>query len=292
MSEVKMTTVSPNSLNRGNTNRSAGTGDASSRWFKCIFGVGAFCALVFFVASISRETSDPAIVQEIMTQQSAAADSSISVVKSAGGVSSGHLSHGDVNGVAYYHCAAHTPATTRDVILLHGAKFTKEDWKRSTIMPRLCAHGHLSVTALDLPVNAGATTFQDLLRGLALGEGVLQPEGNYVVVTPSASGHTLVDWINTGDLDELTDQVGLWIPIASPAIASAQADKLQDLKERSWPILALYGDKDARGKKLSEQLKTRAGARVKEFPGPHAFYFDMAESFSKYVQNELHVTRA
>ena len=272
--ESPMTTVSPSSLNRSNNG-------SSSNWLKCTFSVVAFCAIVFFVASISKETSDPAIVQE-MTDHS---DSSETLVKTAGGASSGHLSKGSVNGIPYYHCASHTP--NRDIILLHGAKFTKEDWKESTIMPRVCAHGHVSVTALDLPVTANAKTLQGLLKGMAMGEGLLQPDGNYVVVTPSASGHTMVDWINTGDLDELTEQVGLWIPIASPAIAKAQVDKLQTLKEKSWPILALYGDQDTRGKKLSEQLQTHAGARVKEFAGPHAFYFDIAEVFSKYFLSEL-----
>jgi hypothetical protein len=83
-------------------------------------------------------------------------------------------------------------------------------------------------------------TLRKVLRGLAFGEEVLQPEGNYVVVTPLASGKAVVDWINQGDHKELVETVGLWIPIASPAIASVDKGKLASLCNQGWPILALY----------------------------------------------------
>ena len=254
-----------------------------AKWIRAVVLLFVAGLLVFFVASTTRETSNPALAAG-MTDVS---DTTVVEVKTAGGMSAGHLAHGSFDGVAYYHCGAHTRPLLRDIILLHGAKFTKEDWKKSTIMGKLCAHGRHSVTALDFPVSADGARLQKILRGLAIGEGLLEPEGNYVVVTPSASGKSIVSWINDGDLDELMETVGLWVPIASPAIDTANVDKLHALREQSWPILALYGDQDPRGKKVSQLLEKEANAKIKEFPGPHPFYFDIPEAFSKYLLENI-----
>lgn len=252
-------------------------------WAKGFFVLASFGLLVFFVASASQGTSTA-------TQSIANMEKPVDTVtvKTAGGSSAGHLMHGTVGDVPYYHCGAAHGEEKRDIILLHGAKFTKEDWKRSTILSRLCgASSRLSVTALDLPVSADAQQLQSVLQGLAVGEGLILPEGNYVVVTPSASGATIVDWINNGDIDDLMESVGLWIPIASPAIQKAKEEQLKLLRKQSWPILALYGDQDMPGKKVSERLQNSAGARVKQFPGPHPFYLEIPEYFVRYLLNEL-----
>jgi pimeloyl-ACP methyl ester carboxylesterase len=251
-------------------------------WRGTVILVVCFSLLAYFVATIFQETTDPSLVDQ-MTQ---AVSPHANHVVSAGVVSSGHVIGGTVNGVSYDHCAAHTP--DRDIVLLHGAKFTRKDWQTSKIMPLLCAHGYVSVTAIDLPVQADGEALRKVLRGLAFGEGVLQPEGNYVLVTPSASGKAIVDWINQGDHEELVETVGLWIPIASPAIASVDKGKLASLRDQGWPILALYGDKDTRGKEVSEKLANEGGAKVKEFPGPHPFYFDIPKQFSDFLLNDIH----
>jgi len=249
-------------------------------WLRGFFLLACCGLLVFFVLSAGTPDNDGERIPEA---------AKVVTVKTAGARSTGHLIEGSLNGVDYYHCGAHTDEPERDVILLHGAKFTKEDWKKSRIMDRLCGNGKLSVTALDLPVQADGKTLQKLLNALAVGEGLLSPEGYYVVVTPSASGKSIVDWINTGDLDKLVEMVGLWIPIASPAIETANVDRLHALQQQSWPVLALYGDQDSMGKKVSERLQKELGAKVKEFPGPHPFYFGMAETFSTYLLKELKV---
>ena len=72
------------------------------------------------------------------------------------------VTYGDSKTLAYYHCGpthVDNPDLT-ELILLHGAAFTKEDWKKSGILDMLCEinneedEGNLSIAALDLPVSA------------------------------------------------------------------------------------------------------------------------------------------
>jgi len=272
MSASPMTTIS--------STRTRSDSDSFHLWIRG-FSLLACCGLlVFFVFSAGTPDDGGDRIPE---------SPKIVTVKTAGARSAGHLVEGSLNGIDYIHCGAHTDSATRDVILLHGAKFTKQDWKKSKIFDRLCANGKLTVTALDLPVQSDGKALQNLLKALAVGEDLLCPEGGYVVVTPSASGKSIVDWINTGNLDELTEMVGLWIPIASPAIETANVDRLHALQKESWSVLALYGDQDPMGKRVSERLQKEVGATIMEFPGPHAFYFGIAETFSSYVLKELKV---
>ena len=240
--------------------------------------------LIYFVGEVFKETVNPSLVAEM-------APKTTEMVHTAGAISSGALTDGEVNGVPYYHCAA-AGDDDRDIILLHGAKFTKEDWLSSKILHLLCAHGRVSATALDLSVQSDHKKLLGLLRGLAFGEGLLQPDGNYVVVTPSASGKTMVDWINHGDHDELLENVGLWVPIASPAIANVDEAKLSKLRSQGFSMLAMYGDQDKMGQQVSEKLAQVGGAKVKKFPGPHPFYFDIAEEFTDYLLGEIHALQS
>lgn len=290
-----MTAVSNRMKARNFNNKSILSQMLESRFMRglavlLLFGVLVYLAgnVSTFASSSSSSPSSPSSGSTLASELAASSDTSIVTVKTAGGMSAGHLISGSVNNVAYYHCGAHTTAV-HDVILLHGAKFTKEDWKKSTILSKLCDNGKLSVTALDLSVAADAKQLQSILKGLAVGEDLISPEGHYVVVTPSASGKAVVDWINSGSLEELQETIALWIPIASPAISTASATKLKTLQQSKWPILALYGDKDAGGKKVSQRLGQEASAKVKEFPGPHPFYFDIPDQFTKYLLQELKV---
>lgn len=262
----------------------------ASHWMRGLFVVGVLGVLIFMLVEspTANTTPDPSDSMAAETTGDLWEAKNV-VIKAGGGTPAGHLISGTVATVAYYHCAAHTHPPVRDVILLHGAKFTKEDWKRSTILSRLCANGKLSVTALDLSVAADGKQLKKMLQALAVGEGMINPEGNYVVVTPSASGKSVVDWINNGDLEELQEKIGLWVPIASPSISAAQVEKLHTLRDDKWPILALYGDEDKRGEELSAKLAAEAKAFVKEFPGPHPFYLDIPEEFSNYLLKRLQV---
>lgn len=286
---MKMTSPRNNNNNNNNKNGIIFSQMLASQWARGCFVLGAFGLLVFLAGSATLSTTSSSNPSALVGMTDPSDSTVITVTKSAGGTSAGHVVSDTVNGIAYYHCAAHTHPAVRDVVLLHGAAFTKEDWKKSTIFSKLCANGRLSVTALDLSVSADGRQLQSLLHALAIGEGLLDPEGNYVVVTPSASGKAVVDWINTGDLDLLREQVGLWIPIASPAIVKADLEKLHSLRDKKWPILALYGDKDTNGKQVSQHLGTQAAAKVKEFPGPHPFYLGIPDEFTEYLLKELKV---
>ena len=60
------------------------------------------------------------------------------------------------------------------------------------------------------------------------------------IVTPSALGCTIVDWITTGTVDTLETYVKYWIPVASFSVGNADEKKLEELKNKLH-ILAMYG---------------------------------------------------
>lgn len=85
----------------------------------------------------------------------------------------------------------------REILLLHGARYTKEDWRTSGILDSLCLMGKgeddpgsLSVTAIDLSVAAGPLELARAVDALR-GSGVLSPHPVFVV-SPSASGAAVV----------------------------------------------------------------------------------------------------
>ena len=102
-----------------------------------------------------------------------------------------------VGDIDYYHCSAERDDPL-DLVLLHGAAFTKEDWKKSGILDKLCHVPRLSVTALDLPVKANHKDLKKVLDGLRK-KAVIQNKP-VALITPSASGYAIVDWIEFGIL--------------------------------------------------------------------------------------------
>lgn len=188
------------------------------------------------------------------------------------------LTLGTVGGVDHYHCAANNTQDALDVVLLHGASFSKENWKRKEILDKLCEEPKLSVTALDLATSSGGTELRNVLDAMRK-VGMIQADKPVALVTPSASGHTVVHWINTESVDSLLTYVGYWIPVAPPAVKHAGEDELKSLKDR-LPILALYGSKDDPGKVVSERLQTLSGAKVVEVADAgHACYLDQPDVF-------------
>jgi hypothetical protein len=182
-----------------------------------------------------------------------------------------------VGGVDYYHCSAERDHKV-DLVLLHGAAFTKENWKKSGILDKLCHVPKLSVTALDLNHRGNHKDLKNVLDGLRA-KAVIQ--GKPVpLVTPSASGYTIIDWITTGNIDDLVNYVGYWIPVASPSITSAKESDLEQLKGRI-PILAIYGSKDKGGKAVSKRLESISSAKRVEIDGGHPCYLDSPDDFIK-----------
>lgn len=201
--------------------------------------------------------------------------------------------HGLYKHEAYYHCPAATTQTsnnkqTQHIVLWHGASYTKEDWKTSGILQKLCNIDHYSVTALDLSHKSTHEPLVKLLKGLSEEQGLIElPLA--ALVTPSASGLGVVDWINK-DPAQVVRSVKLWIPIASPAVTKLQASRMKEMKERQppFPVLAIYGDKDIpKGKERSELLRDKMGAEVVELQGKHSCYWDSPDAFIETLTTRL-----
>ena len=202
--------------------------------------------------------------------------------------------HGGNGGAAlpYYHCG---PLPSRDdaglteLVLLHGAAFTKEDWKTSGILDMLCEinneedEGDLSIIALDLPVSADGgelvSAFDALVsRGILSGRSV-------TFVTPSASGKAMVSLGD--DSHELTRIVKAWIPVASPAVLKATDSTLMQFRIARIPVFSIHGDKDEMGKRVTEKLKELTDSSGVELEGRHPVYLDSPQEFVGEVMQFL-----
>lgn len=190
----------------------------------------------------------------------------------------------------YLHCGPrHTPSYGKagghaELVLLHGAKFTKEDWRTSGIMAKFCkdskARPGLSVTALDLPVSADGSALVDAFHSLVR-EKVLSGDPA-VFVTPSASGKAMItmsEAVKRGSrLESIANMVQIWIPVACGAVLRADTDALEIYQD--IPVLAIYGSEDPiAGKKSSELLANIIGAETVELRGRHPVYLDSPDEF-------------
>jgi pimeloyl-ACP methyl ester carboxylesterase len=184
---------------------------------------------------------------------------------------SSEIVSGTASGIAYYHCGG----SEEHLVLLHGAAFSKEEWNSSGILSSLCTDTRLSVTALDLPVSAGHTQLKSLL--IAMEESALMKRP-VALVTPSASGKTITEWLENGDVSEIPLYVSKWIPVAAGSVAKASDSQLSSLKG-NLPTFAIYGSRDAMGKRVSERLATLSGANVLEIDGGHPAYLDSPKAF-------------
>jgi len=178
-----------------------------------------------------------------------------------------------------------------EILLLHGAKFTKENWKDSDILNSLCLKGNdnklkrrTSVVAADLHVSADANGIHSAFRSLT--------EANYltgrplVVITPSASGKSVVSLMennandNGAEAGYLSEIVQVWVPVASPAVLSINDENVfSSFKSVSIPVLAINGDKDKMGEKVTDTLVNMVGAKGVELKGTHPVYLDSPEAF-------------
>lgn len=210
-------------------------------------------------------------------------------------ITQGSVAYGETT-LPYYHCG---PLPSRDsselteLVLLHGAAFTKEDWKSSGILGMLCDinneedEGNLSISALDLSVKADgkelvaafdALTSDKILSGRAA-----------TFVSPSASGKAIVSLAEMAEngSNELSRMIKAWIPVASGAVVSASESTLLQYKSASISILAIHGDQDAMGKKVTQRLVDLNGANGVELEGRHPVYLDSPEEFVQEVMQFL-----
>jgi pimeloyl-ACP methyl ester carboxylesterase len=191
------------------------------------------------------------------------------------------VTSGSVGGIPFLRCSnSQSGKSDTNIVMLHGAKFTKEDWRTSGVLEKLCMIPTFSVTALDLDKNAGHTDLKKILDAMTDASQTRLP---VALVTPSASGNTIVDWLD--NIDELKQYVSAWIPVAAGAVSRASEDQLKGLK--GLPILAIYGNNDGMGKTVSNILGEESGAQVTEIPGSHPCYLDSPDPFVEHVQKFL-----
>lgn len=187
--------------------------------------------------------------------------------------------------IEYYHCGPHPDESTSELILLHGAAFTKEDWKTSGILEKLCdlnndeEGGDLTITALDLPVSATGNDLEAVYDKL-VDNGILSGRP-VVVVTPSASGKAVVTLAS--DEQKMGKILKGWIPVAPPAVDQAGDEMFRAFNKLSIPVLAVYGDQDSMGKKITEKLVKLTNAKNVELEGRHPVYLDSPEAFVQEV---------
>jgi len=186
--------------------------------------------------------------------------------------------YGETHKVPYYHCASNlSPDKSHHLVLLHGARFTKEDWKSSGIIDALCRNPHVSVSAMDLSIKAG---HRDIAGMLSAMKEEVQIDLPVTLVTPSASGMGIVDWMSTGRLPDLPKYVQKWIPVACFAVSAATEDQLARLSRlENFDVLAIFGSKDRGGRDISTRLEDYVGAGTLELQGGHACYLDSPNEF-------------
>lgn len=172
----------------------------------------------------------------------------------------------------------------KELLLLHGARFTKDTWNETGILDKLCAaNPTLSVTALDLTTSALAADYHVAIQALQ-NEGLLS--GNPLfLVTPSASGKTVVSLVEAAHKNKkpLQSLLAGWIPVAANNVLDATDEVLLALKET--PILAVYGNQDKMGNKSTKRLQTLLSATPVELNGTHPCYIDSPDDFVKVVSD-------
>lgn len=221
----------------------------------------------------------------------------------------------------YYHCGPSAQEQQQqeekvtELVLLHGAAFSKEDWKTSGILEMFCQVNNnnnnnnnlesknnsgrrlsstfnfqrpLSVTALDFPVSSYGSDLQEAFESLTA-EHVLS--GNPVtILSPSASGKAI---ISLGEMSQYTTSIDkssilesilkAWIPVASGSVLTTYPEALQEFKNKNVEILAIYGDMDNMGKEATKRLVDVSDARGVELKGRHPVYLDSPEEFVEEV---------
>lgn len=259
-------------------------------------GIALILLAIIFVALKSNSNSSGGHVASSLSATMHIAQTDQKIVSGVVEMQGGSDGEGPIE-LPYLHCGPrHTPSYGKagghaELVLLHGAKFTKEDWKRSGIMDKFCNDSKtrpgLSVTALDLPVSADGSALVDAFNSLVR-EKVLSGDP-VVLVTPSASGKAMItirEAVGQSGLKSIADMVQMWIPVACGGVLKADDDALEIYKD--VPVLAIYGSEDpVAGKKSSEHLSQSIGAEAVELKGRHPVYLDSPDEFVELIFNHI-----
>ena len=193
--------------------------------------------------------------------------------------------------ISYYHCGpkySYEAINNNDIeiLLLHGAIYNKEHWRKSGILQKLCINEKVSVTAADLSVSSDGNGLYDLFNSLVEDSVISGRPLN--VVTPSASGKSVVslaEYVGSSVEEEeryhyLERMVKSWTPIASGSVLLASEESLAVFHTKDIPVLAMHGKEDIMGLKVTDRLVKFANAEKAVTDGGHAGYFDVPDAFA------------
>lgn len=164
--------------------------------------------------------------------------------------------------------------------------------ERTGILEQFCNAPGLRVSALDLPVSTNYQGLKTVIDDVAAQQRQEQSLKPVVLVTPSASGYAIVSWMLASDGPEewsdMPNYIEAWVPVAPVALSMASDEQIAGSvgvgSSGMIPVLAIYGDEDSGGGRLSERLGRVAGATVVELAGGHPVYL---RSENDFVQNIL-----
>ena len=211
-------------------------------------------------------------------------------------INEGKIFIDELTSVPYLHCGSKYSGTSssqpKELLMLHGMKFTKDTWVQSSILPTLChLDPHLSVIAADLPATADGKALEGLFRGLVK-ENIFSGKP-VVIVSPSASGKSVLGLLEMSlpaternEKDAVASQILRgWIPVACGSIQKSSDDILNRINHFQIPVLAIYGNLDKTGKIVSEKLDMigKSNVEVVEMHGGHPVYLDDTAKFISFV---------
>jgi abhydrolase domain-containing protein 14 len=178
------------------------------------------------------------------------------------------------------HYLAYGPADGVPVVLLHGGRFTSEDWRRSRTLVVLAEAGYRAM-AVDLPGYGESPMGQlgpdDMLPGILPKLCKRRP----VVVSPSFSGRVTFPLLTTHP-----DALAGWVAVA-PIPVKKYADKLNRV---TTPTLIVWGEEDTRvpPAQADLMLSQMPNARKVIIKGArHACYLDIPSKFNRALLDFL-----
>lgn len=130
------------------------------------------------------------------------------------------------------------PPSGQMIVLLHGASFAAETWRRLGTLDRLAEAG-LRAIAADAPGygDSPANESMDRDRWLdSLLEALGAAERRPVIVTPSMSGRLALPLVTTSQ----SQRLGGWVAVA-PVGLDTYRDRLAAIR---CPVLAIWGERD------------------------------------------------